>query len=134
MAQQWKRVHATRNQTPEKHIQATIERWLANQPNLIAMHIDNNARFDPVRKIFKPKPKNYGSLFFSGIPDIIVFDRQLGLVALEVKSPKGYQRPDQKDLEASLKSLGGKYVVVRSLDEVINYFSRSHTTLPLDVL
>lgn len=53
-----------------------------------------------------------------GLPDIIVVAGGL-FYALEVKTPVGRQSPEQKEFEALVKKHGGKYHVVRSLEEVI---------------
>jgi len=53
-----------------------------------------------------------------GLPDIIVVAGG-AFIALEVKSKIGKQSPEQKDFEKLVKSHGGKYFVVRSIDDVI---------------
>lgn len=52
-----------------------------------------------------------------GLPDIIVVAGGL-FFALEVKKPKGYQSPDQKIFQALVEKHGGRYHVVRSIDDV----------------
>lgn len=55
-----------------------------------------------------------------GLPDIIVIAGGL-FYALEVKKPapnKTYQSKDQKIFEANVKKHGGRYYVVRSLEDV----------------
>lgn len=54
-----------------------------------------------------------------GLPDIIVVAGGQ-FIALEVKSAIGKQSPDQKLIEAEIKKHGGKYFLVRSLEDVIN--------------
>lgn len=54
-----------------------------------------------------------------GLPDIIVVAGGQ-FIALEVKSSIGKQSPDQKLIEAEIKKHGGKYYLVRSLEDVIN--------------
>ncbi len=54
-----------------------------------------------------------------GLPDIIVVAGGQ-FIALEVKSAIGKQSPDQKLIEAEVKKHGGKYYLVRSLEDVIN--------------
>lgn len=53
-----------------------------------------------------------------GLPDIEVVAGGI-YYALEVKTPVGRQSPEQKEFEANLKKHGGKYFVVRSIDDVI---------------
>lgn len=52
-----------------------------------------------------------------GLPDIIVVAGGL-FIALEVKSAIGKQSPEQKIIEADIKKHGGRYFVVRSIDDV----------------
>lgn len=52
-----------------------------------------------------------------GLPDIIVVAGGL-FFALEVKTKVGRQSPDQKVFEALVKKHGGKYFVVRSIEDV----------------
>lgn len=52
-----------------------------------------------------------------GLPDIVVVAGGL-FYALEVKKPKTYQSPEQKEFEALVKKHGGKYFVVRSIEDV----------------
>ena len=52
-----------------------------------------------------------------GIPDIWVI-KDGKTIGLEVKSPKGIQRKEQKDIEERFKRNGAEYHIVRSVDEV----------------
>ena len=52
-----------------------------------------------------------------GLPDIIVI--RAGMIyMLEVKNAKGKQSPEQKEIERWVKEHGGKYFVVRSIEDV----------------
>lgn len=52
-----------------------------------------------------------------GLPDIIVV--RAGMIyMLEVKTKTGKQSPEQKEIERWVKEHGGKYFVVRSIDDV----------------
>lgn len=52
-----------------------------------------------------------------GLPDIIVVAGG-AFIALEVKNATGRQSPDQKIIESDIKKHGGKYYVVRSIEDV----------------
>lgn len=52
-----------------------------------------------------------------GLPDIVVVAGGQ-FIALEVKRPKTYQSPEQKAFQKLVESHGGKYHVVRSIDDV----------------
>ena len=123
-----------RNQKPERLIQDTIETWLAFRRDLIAMPIDNISRYNPTTHSFRPKKGNRGALFYRGIPDIIVFHAKLGFVGIEVKSKKGVLTPEQKDIREALGKIGGRFIVVRSLQEVMDYFGATAGLEPAPTL
>lgn len=52
-----------------------------------------------------------------GLPDIVVIAGGI-FYGLEVKTPEGKQSPDQKIMEEKIKKSGGKYFVVRSIEDV----------------
>lgn len=52
-----------------------------------------------------------------GLPDIIVVAGGQ-FIALEVKSAIGKQSPDQKIIQSDIEKHGGKYFVVRSIEDV----------------
>lgn len=56
-----------------------------------------------------------------GFPDFIFLlpNRQHPYLALELKSEKGRQSDHQKEYQQAVEQAGGKYVIVRSLDEFI---------------
>lgn len=56
-----------------------------------------------------------------GFPDFIFLlpNRQHPYLALELKSEKGRQSDHQKEYQLAVEQAGGKYVIVRSLDEFI---------------
>lgn len=54
-----------------------------------------------------------------GIPDIIIVS-QGRFIGLEVKTRTNHQSEAQKEFEGDLQSNGGKYFVVRSIEDVEN--------------
>jgi hypothetical protein len=44
-------------------------------------------------------------------------------VGIEVKAPKGKQSEHQQEFQKQLEAAGGKYVLVYSLEDVIEYLS-----------
>lgn len=52
-----------------------------------------------------------------GAPDIYVV-KAGAIYALEVKAPKGTQNDNQKEFEKGFTAAGGKYFVVRSIEDV----------------
>lgn len=55
----------------------------------------------------------------AGFPDFIFLhpNKFYSYMAIELKSAKGRQTERQKEYEQAVRSAGGKYVIVRSLDE-----------------
>ena len=52
-----------------------------------------------------------------GCPDIVVCLRGL-FVGLEIKNEKGRQSPSQKIAQEAIETAGGRYYIVRSVDDV----------------
>lgn len=113
--------------TPEKIIQNAILDYLCRYPGLLVMPIDTVGMFDPSRKAFRKKKPNRGAIWYTGVSDLLVHSKRHGLIALEVKSPKGRQSPVQKDFEAACKLQEIHYRVVRSIDDVVNLFKELDT-------
>lgn len=76
--------------------------------------INTTGVFDPRRRIFLKSPNTT-----PGVADLVCL-KAGKLVALEVKSPTGKQRPEQKEFEDNIKRNGGEYHLVRSVQDVIN--------------
>ncbi len=53
-----------------------------------------------------------------GSPDIICCVNGQ-FVGIEVKGPKGRQSPQQKEFEQALTKAGGRYILARSVDDVV---------------
>ena len=57
----------------------------------------------------------------AGFPDLILLcpNKCCHFLAMELKTKKGKQSPYQKEYQALIESVGGKYVVIRSLDQFL---------------
>ena len=55
----------------------------------------------------------------AGVSDLVFFNRKK-CYFIEVKTEKGKQQQTQKDFQKNIENEGGKYFVVRSLDEFID--------------
>ena len=55
-----------------------------------------------------------------GSPDIFVFLKGGKCIGIEVKSPTGTQSDEQKKWEQIFESCGFRYILARSLDDVIS--------------
>ncbi len=73
--------------------------------------------------VIKTEAGNYFKTGSIGCPDILVLTRQ-GLIALEVKAEKGRLSEGQIGVKNEIEALGGKYHVVRSVDDVIAVFEK----------
>jgi hypothetical protein len=54
----------------------------------------------------------------AGVADLVVLLPKAKTIFLEVKAPKKYQQPTQKEFERKVKELGHDYYVVRSIEDV----------------
>jgi hypothetical protein len=69
----------------------------------------------------------------AGVADLILLVQRGGYggMLIEMKTPKGYQRPEQKAWQKSMEAQGYLYVVVRTLDDFIetitNYLNNNGT-------
>lgn len=57
----------------------------------------------------------------AGVSDMLLLKRtsQYGFLCIENKTPKGRQEPEQKVFQFEVERHGGKYIIVRSIDEFI---------------
>lgn len=95
----------------EAFIQAAILRWLEST-GLLHWRQNSGTTFIKGRKV---------SLGPNGAPDIVVIVPTHGLFCgLEVKSVNGKQRPDQVQFAKGLTKMGGKYFIVRSVEDAKN--------------
>lgn len=65
------------------------------------------------------KGKRFLRFGAKGSPDIVCVING-NYVGIEVKGLKGYQSPDQKSFQEGLEGAGGRYILARSLDDVID--------------
>lgn len=111
---------ASRKRVPEKVIQAAILKYLEGTGLLFWRQ---NSGLIPVptgRKNRSGKPIfRMVKLGTEGLPDIIVVVPPTGqFLGLEVKASDGKLRPAQIEFSTRLLDAGGRYEVVRSVDDV----------------
>lgn len=101
----------------ETDIQKTICEYLSYRKDLFFCRMNNIPIYDPTRKAYRSMPK-YAR---SGMPDIMIIQNGK-YIGIEVKKPKPktYQSKEQKLIESEIKANGGKYFVVRSLDDLLS--------------
>ncbi len=95
---------------PEKVIQKAILKWLT-ETNILHWRQNSGTVFAGGRVI---------RLGEEGLPDIVCVIPPNGhFLGLEVKSAKGKIRPAQAEFADRIRSIGGSYVVVRTLEQAM---------------
>lgn len=103
-------------QTPESKIQTAVLKYLLKQ-GVFAWRQNNLAVFDPKLNGYR----THNGL--KGVPDILsVINGRL--IGWEIKTPRGRQSADQMLFQKRLERNGGKYCLVRSLDEAKEMYSK----------
>lgn len=100
----------------EREIQNAILHCLSYQKDVFAFEITTSARWDPILRCYR----KLGKYVRPGTSDILlcVKVRSIGVfVAMEVKTQKGRQSPDQKVFQIMVESFGGYYFVIRSVKD-----------------
>lgn len=93
----------------EKTIKNQILNWLLHQPSTFAFVCPTTGIFDAKRGFWRTSSKR-------GIPDILCCANGC-FVGIEVKTPTGRLRPDQKNFADALTQAGGIFILARSLEE-----------------
>lgn len=102
----------------ETEVQTEICKYLEEQKDLFFFRLNNIPAFSRLpggKMVMRKLPKWTPA----GLPDIVVVRKGI-FYGLEVKREmtSSKQSPDQKKIEADIKSKGGKYYVVRSVQDV----------------
>jgi hypothetical protein len=96
----------------ESEIQAAICDYLTFKGYLFS-RTNNSPIYDTTRGAFRAMPKYTRR----GWPDICLLNKGT-FYAIEVKSESGAQSIEQKQLETEIILNGGKYIIVRSIDDL----------------
>lgn len=75
--------------------------------------VNTTGIFDPRRRIFLKSPNTT-----PGVADLICL-KAGKMIAIEVKSTTGRQRPEQKEFQDNVTKNGGAYVLARCVQDVI---------------
>lgn len=95
----------------ENAIQNAIMEYLTIK-NIFHWRNNTTPIYDPTRKCFRKMNS------MKGVPDIICIIKGQ-FVGIEVKKPDGKQSPDQKIFEKECNKNGGKYILARSVEDVM---------------
>lgn len=96
--------------TPESKIQTAVLFHLQKQ-GVFAWRQNNLAIYDPKMNGYRA----HNGL--KGVPDIIAVINGI-FTALEIKTPRGRQSSDQLLFQKRLERNGGKYHLIRSIEEI----------------
>lgn len=101
--------------TPERIIENQIFAYLKAH-GIFCWKTDSVGLYNPTRKVFM---KSHNPHRIKGVADIIGILPDGRMLAIEVKSPKGYPSKDQKEFIANITARGGLAFISRSLDTMI---------------
>ncbi len=99
--------------TPEKFIEKEIIHYLRLK-GWIAIKVRTSGRIVNGKVLSLPKDE-------LGVSDIIACDPDGRFHAIEVKNKVGRQSDHQRRFEQDVTAKGGRYIVLRSLEQVIEY-------------
>lgn len=105
---------------PEKFIEQQIKHYLRSK-GWIVCKVRSTGRFNAGK--LHPLPKDE-----LGVSDLLCCDPLGYFHAIEVKNKIGKQSPYQKDFQHQVESKSGKYIVLRSLEDAIEYDSALNIT------
>lgn len=108
--------------TPEGKIQNAICKWLRSQ-HIFFFRVNNAPVFDARLGGYR----GMGEFAMKGIPDIITIPPDGIFTGIEVKAPRGVQSADQKLFERRCLQNNGRYILARSLEDVIHTFETFKT-------
>ena len=98
-------------QTPEGAVKNACYQYMTHK-RIFYWQINNKGYFHPVRKVFI-KPPN----FTPGVSDCMALINGT-LYAIEFKAAGKGQSKGQNEFQARIEAHGGKYLVVRSVDDL----------------
>lgn len=81
----------------------------------LAWRQNNGAVFDPVRQAFRSNSST------KGIADILAIEQGGRFWAIEIKTGKDKQSPEQIQFGKDVTKKGGVYLVVKELDDLIKF-------------
>lgn len=123
------------NKKPRSHeedqLQTAVVEYLAwSYPDLLFFAVPNGAHMPDFTtkngdriSLEAIKMKRMG--LKPGVADLLLFT-EFDKIAVELKSAKGYQSPNQKKFQIAWEEKGGKYFLCRSLDQVDTALKSCH--------
>ena len=106
-------------QVREKDIEKSVLQYLYHA-GIFAFKYPTTGRYDTKKNTWI---KTRGTI--TGVADIIMIMEEGKTVWLEIKSPKGKQTPNQIEFQRKLEVRGHKYLVIRSVQDLIDWLEDS---------
>ena len=103
-------------QQPETAIRVQVYQYLSMCPEFFGSVIRNSGMWDPVGKFYRAPSRG----MHRGVADIIGVWNGQGL-AVEIKTKRGVMSEQQKHWHERWMAKGGLSVVIRSLDEIVDF-------------
>lgn len=102
---------------PEAIIKRHILQYLSMQPEFFGFVVYNGGIYDPVSRCFRART---GFGHRKGVSDIIGMWNAQGF-AIEIKTPTGSLRPEQKLFQQDFIKAGGLAITVSSVEEIVDW-------------
>ena len=101
---------------PEEQLHRSIVAHLRTRgaKHMVFWHTTNNPR----SRIAGARAKAMGML--KGVPDLTIITPDQQICFMEIKAPKGYLTPEQKDFRLRVEALGCVFAVVKDIDHATN--------------
>lgn len=102
---------------PEASIHANVYAYLSACPEYFGFTVKNGGTYDPRIGAYRSRS---GPGYRKGVSDLVgAWNSQLFCV--EIKTPQGRLSPDQKLFRDDVLKAGGLYIVVKSMEEIIDW-------------
>ena len=115
--EQFKKNHAPKVSTNDLTMQCVTH---LNRIGFYAWRQGNHGVFDPTKKVFRSNSSK------KGISDILAIEPNTGrLWAIEIKTGKDKQSPEQVQFQFNVIKRKGVYLVVRCFDDLLGYLDNN---------
>lgn len=103
----------------EDKLQMACKYWFDTQYPKLKLLLHHSPNEGKLMKHDRDGAKRKAMGMRAGFPDFIFLhpNKEYSYLAIELKSPTGRQSDHQKEYQQAVELSGGKYVVVRSIDE-----------------
>lgn len=115
----------------EDRLQMACRRWFDMQYPAFSLLLHHSPNEGKLWKSERDGAKRKAMGVRAGFPDFVLLQpsRNYPYLCVELKSPKGRQSESQKAYQRAVETAGGRYVVVRTLEEFIGTIREYMTEL-----